>query len=172
MKSGKTIAWLLLIGGAVLAAVGVLWIGANVASGRLRVTGALFGGGLLAVAVLPLLGAGVFLLVRTAQEGHEAQKREVLRRILDIVKSRGEVPISDLVLELGSTRDVVQQQVHALVGMGLFSGYINWDDGVLYSQDASSLRELDRCKRCGGELKLAGKGVIVCHYCGTEYFLN
>jgi tRNA(Ile2) C34 agmatinyltransferase TiaS len=65
----------------------------------------------------------------------------------------------------------VQNQVHALVGMGVFSGYVNWDDGVLYSAEAANLRDLERCKYCGGELKLVGKGVISCPFCGTEYFL-
>jgi predicted RNA-binding Zn-ribbon protein involved in translation (DUF1610 family) len=42
----------------------------------------------------------------------------------------------------------------------------------LYSSDASNLRGLEKCKNCGGEIKLAGKGVVVCPFCGTEYFLT
>jgi hypothetical protein len=114
----------------------------------------------------------VFLLVRSRREAVEEAERASLRRILDLVKSRGQIPVSDIVLELRSSREKVQRQVHALVGMGLFSGYINWDDGVLFSAEAAGLRTLDRCKYCGGELKLGGKGVVVCPYCGAEYFLT
>jgi tRNA(Ile2) C34 agmatinyltransferase TiaS len=61
--------------------------------------------------------------------------------------------------------------LHELVGMGLFAGYVNWDEGMLYSRQASELRQLSQCENCGGQLELAGKGVIRCPYCGTEYFL-
>jgi hypothetical protein len=80
--------------------------------------------------------------------------------------------VSELVIELGSSQQDVQDMIHALVGMGVFSGFINWEEGTLYSEDASGLRDLERCKYCGGELDLAGKGVVTCPYCGTEYFLN
>jgi tRNA(Ile2) C34 agmatinyltransferase TiaS len=55
--------------------------------------------------------------------------------------------------------------------MGVFSGYVNWDEGTLYSEQASELRNMTQCKNCGGNLTLAGKGVIKCPFCGTEYFL-
>jgi hypothetical protein len=172
MRSGRLMGILLIGGGLALAIIGVLWLVTSVSGGRLQVTGAVLGGGFLAIVVLPLIGAGIFLLVRSGREAAEDAQRMELRRILDEVKSRGQVPISDLVLELGSSRDQVQKEIHSLVGMGLFAGFINWDEGVLYSQDASALRELDKCKNCGGELKLVGKGVVTCPYCGTEYFLN
>lgn len=165
---------LLLAAAAALLLLGGLWLVAGVTApeGRLRLTGALLGGVLLAILVLPMGGAGVFLLIRSGQEVKDAQEREQMRKILDMVKSRGQLPISDLVVELGSSRQEVQDQIYELVGMGVFSGFINWEEGILYSEDAAELRELDRCKNCGGELKLVGKGVITCPYCGTEYFLS
>jgi hypothetical protein len=77
-----------------------------------------------------------------------------------------------LAIELQTTRDQVQAMIHELVGLGLFSGYINWEKGMLYSREASQLRNLDRCLNCNGQLALAGKGVVTCPYCGTEYFLE
>lgn len=171
MNSGRIIGILLIIAGIALGLIGVGWLVASVVSGNLQVTGAVLGGALLALPILLLLGAGIFLLARSGREELVDAEREVLRRILDMVSSKGQVPISDLVIELKSSRDRVQNQVHALVGMGVFSGYVNWDEGVLYSSEAAGLRELERCKHCGGELKLVGKGVISCPWCGTEYFL-
>jgi hypothetical protein len=172
MNSGRLMGLLLIAGGLAVALIGVLWLGTSVTGGRLQITGAVLGGGFLAIVVLPLIGAGIYLMVRGGQEAAEDAKRVELRRILDAVKARGQMPISDLVLELGSSREQVQKEIHSLVGMGLFTGFINWDEGVLYSQDASALRQLDTCKNCGGQLKLVGKGVVTCPYCGTEYFLN
>lgn len=172
MKSSNPLGWILIAGAVVVAFLGVGWLVVSTGDGGLRSGGAVLGMLLLAVPVLVLGGAGVFLLTRGKQEAVADSERVELRRILDLVESRGQIPVTDLVLELKSSREKVQQEIHALVGMGVFSGYINWDDGVLYSAQASSLRTLDRCKKCGGELKLAGKGVVKCPYCGTEYFLN
>ncbi|MBI4770904.1 MAG: hypothetical protein HY784_10980 [Chloroflexi bacterium] len=173
MKSGRVVGILLIFGGAALGLIGGLWLAAGVLGrgGSLQVTGALLGGGLLAVVVLPVIGVGVFLVVRSGQEAKAGEETAKMRKVLDIVKSRGQVPVSDLVLELKSSRDQVQGWIHSLVGMGVFSGFINWDEGVLYSAEAAQLRNLDKCKHCGGELNLAGRGVLRCSYCGTEYFL-
>lgn len=172
MKSGRVVAFLLLGAAALLVVLGVAWLGGGVAEGRLRLTGALLGGVLLAALALPLLGGGVFLLLRSRQEMAKDAEQDQLRKILDIVQSRGKVPVSDLAIEIGINRVEVQEKIHALVGMGVFSGFINWEEGILYSEDAAGLRELERCKFCGGELTLAGKGVVTCPYCGAEYFLN
>ena len=87
-----------------------------------------------------------------------------------MVKTRGQIDISDLVFELHSTSDQVRDDVYKLVGMGLFTGYVNWSDGTLYSREASQLTGT-KCPNCGGEQEFAGKGVITCKYCGTDVFL-
>ncbi len=122
--------------------------------------------------VLPQLGIGVFLLWKGSQEAATAAKADKERELLNIVKSRGQVDIRDVAVEMQVSKDEVHDMLHSLVGMGLYSGYINWDEGVLYSSQASQLRELTQCKHCGGQLELAGKGVIRCPFCGTEYFLD
>jgi hypothetical protein len=172
LSSGRIVGILLLAGGVILGFIGLSWLGANLADGQLRTGGAILGGALLVVVVLPLLGGGVFLLVRSKSEQAEEEERQEMRRILDAVKVRGQVTLSELVLEIGSDRDSVQDQIHSLVGMGLFSGYINWDEGTLYSSEAANLRDLERCKHCGGEVDFVGKGVLACQHCGTEYFLS
>jgi hypothetical protein len=126
----------------------------------------------IAVLVLPQLAIGVFLLWKGTQEAAAAKQADAQRELLSIVKSRGQVDIGDVAIEMQVSKDEVQDMIHDLVGMGLYSGYINWDEGTLYSSQANQLRELTHCKHCGGELELAGKGVIRCPYCGTEYFLE
>lgn len=172
MKSGRIVAFILVGAGLLVFVVGGLWLGGGLAEGNLRITGALLGAGLMVILIIPLIGAAIYLFVQSGHEAAEDAERADLRKILDMVKSRGQLPISDIVLELGETKDQVQDKIHALVGMGVFSGFINWEEGTLYSEDAAGLREIDRCKYCGGEVRLAGKGVMTCPYCGTEYFLN
>jgi hypothetical protein len=172
LRSGRLLGLLLIGGSIVLLIGGGAYLAGVYAEGDLRLGGALIGGVVGLIILLPLFGGGVFLLVRSSREAAQDAERAELRKILDMVKSRGQLPVSDLVIELGEDQQSVQAKIHALVGMGVFSGFINWDEGILYSQDAAGLRELERCKFCGGELKLAGKGVVTCPYCGAEYYLN
>lgn len=124
-----------------------------------------------AIIVLPLVGGGVYLLVRGGQEASQMAEVQQQRKLLGVVKAQGQINIADLALELNASRDKVQGMVYDLVSKGLYTGYINWDEGVLYAQQANQLRGLETCKHCGGQLQLAGKGVIRCPFCGTEYFL-
>jgi hypothetical protein len=73
---------------------------------------------------------------------------------------------------MSASVDQVQSLVHQLVGLQVFSGYVNWEEGTLFSAQASELRQLDKCRNCGGEIELVGKGVVQCRFCGTEYFLS
>jgi DNA-directed RNA polymerase subunit RPC12/RpoP len=97
---------------------------------------------------------------------------EQQRTLLNAVQAQGQVSIAELVLELDTTRDAVQRDLYDLVGKGIFSGYIDWDSGVLYSVEASKLQGRQTCPNCGGKLELAGKGLIKCPYCGAEIFLS
>jgi hypothetical protein len=126
----------------------------------------------VAVLVLPQLAIGAFLLWKGSQEAVVAEKADEQRELLSIVKAHGQVDIRDVAIEMQVSKEEVHDMVYDLVGMGLYSGYINWDEGILYSSQASQLRELTNCKHCGGQLELAGKGVIRCPFCGTEYFLD
>ncbi len=163
---------LLIVLGIAIAGIGALFVASQVSSGEIQLGGAVVGMGVFGLPALLAIGIGAALLARSRQVAAGDKEQAQLRKILDMVKSKGQVPISELVIDLGSTRKEVQDQIHSLVGMGLFSGYVNWDEGTLYSAEAANLRELERCKHCGGEMSFAGKGILVCKYCGTEYFLS
>src|SRR5262245_52003995 len=92
------------------------------------------------VVALPLVGGGLYLLVQSRSEAAEQVEATRQRKILDMVKTRGQVKISDLVIEVRSDSDQVRQEIYTIVGMGLLQGYVNWDEGVLYSQEASQLK--------------------------------
>lgn len=169
---GRTIGLILIAVGVIGCLILTLLMGSYVANDELGTSAAILGFGLGAAVLILPLGAGVFMLWKGQQEvaaGAQAQKQ---RQLLNMVKTRGQVAISDLAIEMNSSRDEVQNMLHDLVGKGLFSGYVNWDEGMLYSRQASELRDRNTCEVCGGQLELAGHGVIRCPYCGTEYFLE
>jgi hypothetical protein len=92
-------------------------------------------------------------------------------RLAAIVHARGHVRVRDLAQELGVPLATLKQWIYELVHEGQFTGYINWSEGILYSSEAQKLRDAGHCPHCGGELGLAGKGVVKCQYCGAAIFL-
>jgi hypothetical protein len=172
MNSGRLVGIILIVVGFGIAVIAGLWLASQVNGGQVQSGGALIGAGLAFIPVALLVGFGIYLYVQGGKEAESESEMQKQRQLLDIVKSRGQVAVSDLALEMKTNVDTVRNMVHQLVGLQVFSGYINWDKGVLYSSDASKLRDLTKCKNCGGEIKLAGKGVVVCPFCGTEYFLT
>lgn len=169
---GKSLGIILIIGGIVVGGIIVALMTVYRNEGSLTSGAATLGMviGFL-VLVLPQLGFGAYLLLRGRQEAVVAESAGKQRQMLGMIKARGQVNIADLAIDLRTNRDEIQRMIYELVNMGLYSGYINWNEGTLYSSEASELRTLDRCKNCNGQLELAGKGVIRCPYCGTEYFL-
>jgi hypothetical protein len=169
---GRTLGIILIIGGIVVGGIVIALMTVYRNEGSLTAGAATLGMVLgLLVLALPQLAFGAFLLMRGRQEAVAAESAGKQRKMLGMIKAKGQVNIADLAIDLRSSRDEVQGMIYELVNMGLYSGYINWAEGTLYSSEASELRELDRCKNCNGQLELAGKGVIRCPYCGTEYFL-
>ncbi len=161
---------ILIVVGGIVGFVAIAWLFSNPdLTGPARILGL---GLLLLVLVAPLVGGGLYLTVQGVGEAKQQVDAGQQRKLLNIVQSKGQVQIDDVALELQQPKDKIRDMLYSLVGLGLYSGYINWDKGVLYSSDASKLRDLKQCPNCGGEIELTGKGVAKCRFCGTEFFLS
>jgi hypothetical protein len=172
MNSSRLVGIILTVVGLGIALIAGIWLATQVSSKAVSGGGAAIGAGLAFIPVALFVGVGIYLFSRGGTEAQEESVMQKQRQLLDILKSRGQVSVNDMAIEMHSSVDSVKDMVYQLVGLQVFSGYINWDQGILYSSEASKLRELDKCKNCGGEIVLAGKGIVRCKYCGTEYFLS
>lgn len=172
MNSGRLLAISAIVAGFGLAVLVGLYLTVQVSNDSLSAGGAIIGAFLGFVIIAPVLIFGIYMYVQSGREIDAESEMEQQRQLLDIVKSRGQIEVHELAIEVGVTPDKIRTLIQQLVGLEIFSGYINWDKGVIYSTDASQLRDLQKCENCGAPITLAGKGVIACDYCGTEYFLN
>ena len=170
MGQGKTIGLILIFIGLVIGLILTVWLGTNLASGSLAITGFVLGLALLAILVLPFIAVGLILLVRGRAESRDYARVAQERKLLNMVLTQGQLAVADAALELDVSRDQVRDYVYDLVGKGLFTGYINWNEGTLYAREAAEMRT-NKCPNCGGEREVVGKGVVRCEYCGSELFL-
>jgi hypothetical protein len=170
MNLNRLVGVMLIVLGLVVGGVTVAWLFTNDSlEGPARILGL---GIALVVLVAPLVGGGVYMAAFGGQQARQQAEAAQQRKLLNIVQTRGEIRLDELVIEMQVPRERIKDMLHTLVGLGVFSGYINWDKGVLYSSQASQLRALDKCPNCGGEIELSGKGVATCRFCGTEFFLS
>ncbi|MBX2997092.1 MAG: hypothetical protein KF893_01175 [Caldilineaceae bacterium] len=134
--------------------------------------GMILGVFLALVVCAPLAGIGFYLFRKGKQEEGEFAQVAKEKKILNMVLTQGQVTIHEIVVELETPREQVEDMIRNVVGKQLFSGAINWERGVLYSVESQQLTDGRKCPNCAGELQFAGKGVIVCPWCGSEVFLT
>ena len=139
--SGRVIGLILIAIGVVIGVLSGLWLMSGMSEGTLRGSGALLGAVFLfLVVVAPLVGGGIFFLSRGRAEEQATARARAQRRLLDMVSTRGKISIIDIAQELKLSRGEIEGDLYDLVGMGLFTGYVDWNKGILQSVEAARLQ--------------------------------
>lgn len=171
-SSAKTVGALMAGGGSIVLIAILVWGALGLSNDDLESTGFVLLVVLALIVLLPLILGGLYMIFRGRAELKDLAEVDRQRTLLNLIQTRGQVAISEVVLDLHTTRDAVEHSLTDLVGRGLFSGYVDWQRGMLYSVEASQLQGRQTCPNCGGQLELAGKGIIKCPYCGAQIFLS
>ena len=169
---GKTIGLALMIVSAVLLLAFGAWLLTAFSTTETTSGGAVLGLVLALLVMAPIFGIGAYLFRKGGQEQKEFAQVSKEKQILNAVLTRGQVTITELMVDMQLPREEIEQMIQDLVGKQLFSGAINWDKGILYSVESQKLTDDHKCPNCGGDLQFAGKGLIVCPYCGSQVFLT
>lgn len=170
LGQGRTVALILIVVSLIILVAGALFLFSGLVEDRLSLSGFLLGLLLVLVLTLPLLASGIFLLVRGRSEAEQFAEAEEEKKILNIVRTQGQVNVAEVAIEMNLTRGQVREYIYDLVGKGLFTGYINWDEGILYAREAAEMHST-KCPNCGGVREVVGKGIVQCPYCGSDLFL-
>jgi DNA-directed RNA polymerase subunit RPC12/RpoP len=169
---GRIVGLVLMIGSALLLAAFVAWALTAMGAEETTSAGMVLGMFLALIVLAPIFGVGAYVFRKGTVEKVQYAQVAQEKKILNMVLTQGQVTMGELVAGLGAPREDVESMIRNLVGKQLFSGAINWDKGVLYSVESQQLTEGRKCPNCGGDLQFAGKGLIVCPYCGSEVFLT
>lgn len=163
-----------IVGLIIMMIAGVLFVGwtAVVATSDTTTGGLIVGLFLAMLVCVPLAGIGFYLFRRGQQEEREFAQVAKEKKILNMVLTQGQVTVQEIIVELQQPREDVEDMIRHLVGKQLFSGAINWDQGILFSIESQNLTDGRKCPNCGGEVEFAGKGLIQCPWCGSEVFLT
>jgi DNA-directed RNA polymerase subunit RPC12/RpoP/MFS family permease len=117
-----------------------------------------------------LLRSGQLYGTMDAERGwvYTAQSLEEKRsRLLDDLHTQGQIRLDKMAHQLEIPLKLLRELIYQSVQADQFSGYINWEEGMLYSVAAEQLGAESLCPNCGGKLGLEGE-VIECQHCGSE----
>ncbi len=131
MNTGRLVGIILIVVGFGVAVIAGLWLALQVSGEQISAGGAMVGAGIAFIPVALLAGFGIYMYVQGGKEAVLESEMQKQRQLLDIIKSRGQVRVPDVAMEMQVSVESIQNMVHQLVGLQVFSGYINWDKGML-----------------------------------------
>ncbi len=89
------------------------------------------------------------------------------KKLLEIFKDRTEISFDEISVELGISERDAYQAVRHLITKKLFTGYVNWGEGLVCPRPDMTIEETN-CPACGSAVKTTPRGTKKCVACGAE----
>lgn len=122
-----------------------------------------------------VLLAGVYLYIQDERAAETPSEESLVRKqrdLLDMLKGAGRVNLAQAAETLNVDTLTLRDMIQELGRWQVFSGYVNWQEGVLVAMQTEALRSAQDCQHCGERLDFVGQQAVRCSACGTEYFLS
>ncbi len=97
--------------------------------------------------------------------------RQKQRDLVSVVWGRGRATFQELGTELRLSRALLHELLVEAMRQDTFTGFFDSRRDEVVSAAADQLRHGRVCPSCGGQMDLAGHGLVVCRYCQAEVFL-
>ncbi|QPC80963.1 hypothetical protein G4Y79_14745 [Phototrophicus methaneseepsis] len=123
--------------------------------------------------IIPVILLGVYLLVRSSTQDAEVfvtSEMEQQRRLLDLLKLRGQATFDELAVALDTTEAEIIAQLQSLVHLSIFSGYVQWENGRVVAVPTQSLLNMTHCVHCQQPIHIGPATTTICTTCETEYY--
>jgi hypothetical protein len=133
LLSGALLAGGLVVG--LLMGVLMVWyVQQGLLSTAVAVIGLLLG---LLIFSLPQLALGVYLIKFSRQTEETPLQTRTRQQLLALLEESHQYTLPDLIYTLNISEDELQTAVHQATLRNEFSGYINWEKGMLYSRQVT-----------------------------------
>lgn len=122
--------------GFIVAAAAGLWFAVQIVQGTMEPGEAARAAVLLFIPVGTLVLAGIYLRTRQKSVVEPESMVEKQRHLVDLLNVRGTVPVSEMAAALQVDEGTLRELVEQLIRLEIFTGQVDWDNGVMYAAPA------------------------------------
>ncbi len=90
------------------------------------------------------------------------------KRFLNIMQVQRQMRVLALAGVLKMSSEELKEYVHEIASAGLFTGYADWDGGLIYAKGSEEMAE--ECPKCKAAREEDGGSMATCPSCGVELF--
>jgi hypothetical protein len=121
------------------------------------------------VVVFVLMIIGLYFVVTTNQTAPTAPEMETPLLIVDTLRGRGQITLTDLSIELMLPAQELHIALQEITNLQIFNGYINETRGVISALDPAIIPTISRCIVCNTSLRVQAP-YTACNTCHTDYY--
>lgn len=127
----------------VVTSIAGLWLAAQPGRAEMSLSELALGGIVAFVVVTPIYLFGTYWYVQGSRDIPDVgtSEMEIQRALIDLMRVRREISFAEAAAELEIDQATVREQIESLMALGIFTGRVDWDAGVIHAEDALMLSD-------------------------------